>query len=80
MAKEFITADDLGYLCSIMLNALGYDVEVTQRTEILPCPYCGGADAFIEDQDYVRCGNESCQMIGPIEDPDALKWNSLLRG
>ena len=44
-------------------------------TELLPCPFCGGSDAFVERLDYtaayVQCDADigdgcSCQARGPI--------------
>lgn len=44
---------------------------------IEPCPYCGGEAKQLSS--IVQCTTESCEVMGPSDDPDGAKWNRVAR-
>ena len=46
--------------------------------ELKPCPNCGAKVYFLGNR-AIRCMNMMCLMVGPVDDPDGIKWNALPR-
>ena len=51
------------------------------KEELKPCPDCGGeaVHGYIGNNSVIACSDLSCQMMGPNNDTQGHKWNSIPR-
>ena len=65
-----------------MLGDRAAQERVTERGELLPCPFCGGTEimeASCQSSIWYFCGNDNCQAVGPTAYNEAgarLLWNT----
>jgi len=49
------------------------------QPELKPCPFCGAGAELYDYNTVVICTSWGCKVVGPDNDPDGHKWNSIPR-
>jgi len=49
------------------------------QPKLKPCPFCGAGAELYDYNTVVICTSWGCKVVGPDNDPDGHKWNSIPR-